>query len=106
MTTLLIRLCDSQPVASIEEVQGIKTLTILNKNYQKGLEANGVILTKEGRDVARVFPDGNPQVFLKALTEDLKRTGNHNGYYYWISEKDYNNKDSSIEQLALAVLAR
>ena len=105
MTTLLVGSYSKKPVAAIEENGNGGNLKIFDKDLQKTLEVNGITQSEKRHGVWRVFPDGNPQFFLEAFEKDFFHGLAGKGYY-WISQKDYNNRDSSkrIEELVNMVI--
>ena len=105
MSNLLIGPYSKEPVAVIEESRNGRNLKIFDKDLQKTLEVNGITQSEKRHGVWRVFPDGNPQIFLEAFEKDFFHGLAGKGYY-WISQKDYNDRDSSnrIEELVNMII--
>ena len=87
MTTITYLVGPYKPeaVAAIEETKDGRVLKIFDKDLERIFETSGLDLDKGGR-VRRVFPDGNPQDFLRAFETDGMRGL---GGYSWMSAEDY-----------------
>lgn len=99
MISLLISPFTKKPAASIEEGDKERTLKILDETLRKDLEVNGITLSKKADGSWRVFPDGDPRVFLEAFENDLYKHGLMQQGYYWISEEDYADEGKWIKKV-------
>ena len=104
MTMYLMGPSNREPVAAIEETKDGRVLKFFDKYLEKTFEVSGLNLS-EGERVIRVFPDGNPQFFLRAFETDGMR-GLAGAGYGWLSKEDYENRDNPehIEKIVQMVL--
>ena len=99
MITFLIDPFTKKPAAAIEENEKGRTLKILDEALKKDVEVNGITLSKKIDGFWRVFPDGDPKMFLEAFENDLYNHGLLQKGYYWVSEEDYADEEKWIKKI-------
>lgn len=104
MITLLIDPFTKTPAASIEENAQKRTLKILDKDLKRDVEVNGITLSEKKYGVWRVFPDGDPNIFLEAFEKDLFNHGLMQKGYYWIKQEDYDNEQKWLESTVQSII--
>lgn len=103
MTMLLIGPFSKEPAAAIKENEGCRELKIFDERLRRCLEVNGITQSEKRYGVWRVFPDGNPQIFLEAFEKDFFHGLAGKGYC-WIKQEDYEDKKSWIARLVKDVI--